>query len=123
MTTKQKDKPPCPHLSVSRSQQGGWVCTTSGYPECHQKFTYDDISNQATVETLDMVAGVMSAVMWDFHERAVEKYGRDVAEALKGPEGQDEAMFEYTPDICPGHEWSGGQCTLCGSSQFLGEDR
>lgn len=74
------------------------------------------VAAESTARADDIVA-VASAMLWDFHERAVERYGKDVADAVT-PEAQGP---EYTPETCPQHAFAGGRCQHCGTSQFLGE--
>ena len=114
----------CAHPNITRTvtKDGAylWRCTKPG---CKLEFIPENyVGMQAAAyasERIDMVTAVASAMLWDFHERAVERYGPQVAQAVAPPQ-EGEGMFEHTPDTCPQHEWNGGQCTICGASQWVG---
>lgn len=110
-------EPVCPHRTVRTGNAvGSWeceVCGTAFVPE----WTVDALVVARAQVTLDTIASTMSAVLWDFHTRAMAQHGV----GIEGIETPDTAMFEYTPETCPTHEWDAGQCIHCGSSQFLGD--
>jgi hypothetical protein len=113
----------CRHLDVSaRLSHGDWQCRDCGEQFIPMSEAGDMIAAQV-IDQADMVASVASAMLWDFHERAVQRYGKDSPQAkaveAERVEGESE-MFEYTPETCPAHEWSGAQCALCGSPKWLG---
>lgn len=113
-----KDVPACAHTRV----HVGTASDNSVYCSNCTAVWYLPFVMAAEIEQrTDLVASVTSAMLWDFHERAVEKYGKDVADTVKPP-GPSEAMFEYTPDTCPAHEYNSGKCVNCGASQFLGSE-
>lgn len=91
-----------------------WECEA-----CGQQFVtleeYEHVKAGA-----DMAASVASAMLWDFHVRAVEKYGDYVAAAVAPDEALDGYM--YNPDEEHEHEFYGGTCTRCGASQFVGTE-
>ena len=68
----------------------------------------------------DTVAATASAMLWDFHERAIEKYGAMVASAL-APDGDTPSPHDALPDDGHAHEWNLGKCDLCGTSLYVGE--
>lgn len=108
----------CNHQIVDRTGDT-WACTT-----CKEQFLplseAGDMIAAQVVDQADMVASVASAMLWDFHERAVARYGPEVARAVEPERTDDKSMFEYDPETCPGHEWNGSQCILCGSPKWLG---
>lgn len=113
-------KPPCLHLDVVRwneehdetgSQPSGWFCQ-----RCHAEFipaqglpSIPELDPEPLNTMLDAIAGTMSAVLWDFHERAIEKYGIPVA-----PETEEERECHHSTRN------DKGTCINCGHSPFLG---
>lgn len=83
---------------------------------CGETFvTYD--AWQRVSDVADGVAATASAMLWDFHARAVERYGQQVADAMKP--GHDAPEYEAND----GHEHvydENSRCTLCGVGFFLG---
>lgn len=117
----------CKHESVSRveylPEQGIlWKCD-----KCNAEFVPASMVGplvagqvaQQHGDTLDAMAGTLSAVLWDFHERAVEKYGSEVAAAMEQSEAEG---YDFEPDDCPEHIYEGGICIRCGGSKFLGAE-
>lgn len=103
------DTPDCNHTRVDKAiHEDYWVCQP-----CGMGFLPIDLS-QAVVTTtesvLDAMAGTMSAVLWDFHERAVAKYGAGV---MPAPDDID-------PEDCD-HEYRNGDgCSKCGHNPYVG---
>lgn len=89
-------------------------CSRCGY--C---FVGLDDYQKATASS-DMAAAVASAMLWDFHERAIEKYGAEVA-ATVAPDSTVRPGQHFVDD---GHEhdWDLGKCVLCGTTIFVGDD-
>lgn len=106
--------------AVTRDDTYMWRCTK---PSCRMEFVpqsdVDVIAAVMASEKVDMAAGVMSAMLWDFHERAVEKYGQRVAEAVGPNSPERDAMFGHKEDDGHVHEWNAGQCVHCGASMYL----
>ena len=101
------DKPACAHARVDKAiNEDLWACQGCGT----QFFPAYAVPNAEVMDTaLDAIAGTMSAVLWDFHERAVAKYGADVMPDM--------------PEDCD-HEFNSGQprCTKCGYNPYLGAE-
>lgn len=113
----------CEHTQVTRSDyvhnKPFWKCDRCN-AEFVPGFAVAGMADVMATDRVDMIASAASAMLWDFHERAVEKYGKQVAEAIEPSITVGDRMFEYSPDTCPEHEWHGGQCSNCGVSQWLG---
>lgn len=119
----KQDNGQCAHRTVrTGTAAGSWECEMCGAPFMPLSDAGEMIAAQV-IDQADMVASVASAMLWDFHERAVARYGKDSMQAKavepERVEGERE-MFEYTPETCPDHEWSGPQCVLCGTPRWLG---
>lgn len=80
---------------------------------CLVPFVRKDVSDDA-VRYASASIDLVGAVLWDFHERALAKYGVPVMD-------QDE-VEERTDCAAEGkeHEWELGTCTRCGVSLYLG---
>lgn len=85
---------PCTHQSMSIDRDtGGWLCT-----RCRVPFLPMDQIDTLAAEKADMAVAVASAMLWDFHQRAVEAYGAQVAEPV-APDGiQEDDDYMYAPD-------------------------
>ena len=104
---------PCTHPApLLRLDDGSLECRL-----CAQTWVPSQVA-EAAQAAADMAAGTAAAMLWDFHERAVEKYGAEVAQTV-APDAVT-GGYAYTPDTCPGHAWQQSVCVHCGSSQFLG---
>lgn len=97
---------PCTHMTVTQGELNGefiWTCT-----HCADQFV--PVTQLAQAEaTLDGIAGVMEAVLWGVMERAVEKYGPEVAQIEDAP----------SCDL-DGHDFHNGTCKVCAARQFIG---
>lgn len=99
----------CQHLTII-AKGSDWHCVV-----CNEIFLPRDSVETLVNEKIDLAVGIASAMLWDFHVRAAEKYGPEVAETVSASEG-----YQHTPETCPDHEFRDGACTLCGTSLFLG---
>lgn len=99
----------CRHLEVTRTHSA-WTCA-----RCEQPFYPQEVLDEVEARA-DVVAAAASALLWDFHTRAIEKYGIGVS---TGPATKSDP-------ICAdfGHRYGdqGGKCVVCSFSPFLGED-
>ena len=98
----------CEHIVVTRVKDR-WGCDQG---DCHAEFMRRDQMLPYLDERIDFVVQTTSAMLWDFHQRAVEEYGQNVAAAVQAqaePSCEDDA-----------HSFANGVCTGCGISQFLG---
>jgi hypothetical protein len=62
---------PCPHHVVRKDDElNGWICARE---ECGERFypkQITDLMEKHMDESLTMVAGLFSNVLWDLHQRA-----------------------------------------------------
>lgn len=106
----------CTHDSVSRADyvhnRPFWKCD-----KCNAEFIPAFAVAGMVSEEVDTVAAIASAMMWDFHERAVEKYGKDSAVADTLKPGHDEPEECQPGDhIFENHDY----CINCGKSRWIG---
>lgn len=95
----------CEHNTVVKDPKDGHhFCR-----KCGEEFLPASVVADAD-RVADAVAATAAALLWDFHERAVQKYGADVARAV-APDS--ELVAEHA------HQYAEGVCE-CGDSIFLG---
>lgn len=100
----------CEHVLRISRKTGIGVCS-----RCGDQFVHIEAVQQVEQESdrmIDMLAGVLSSVVWDLHEKAFEKHG------VPHPESDPTAEA-----ICEekGHDrGDDGTCKRCGDSPFLG---
>lgn len=111
MADKKAKVEACSHDQVSRADyvhgRPFWKCD-----RCNAEFMEAAVMLPYLDERIDFVVQTTSAMLWDFHQRAVEEYGQNVATAVQAqaePTCEDDA-----------HSFANGVCTGCGISQFLG---
>lgn len=99
----------CEHPVVGRADyvkdQPFWKCDT-----CNHEF----LPAAAVEANFEVIMDTAADLIYRTQQLALR--GEQPEQKPPLPEG----MFEYTPETCPDHQWNGGQCVNCGTSQFLG---
>ena len=80
-----------------------------------RNFTPDEVKEMMS-DQMDAVVSIVSAMLWDFHERAVEKYGPLIA---AGVNPDDPSLQGPDPETCE-HRFVQGTCVYCKTNEFLG---
>jgi hypothetical protein len=116
----------CQHYRVDAiyaPPNGRWACKS-----CGALFVPFDADVAAALEgaereqevfgtALDAIAGMMSAVMFDYTERMAERYG------IRGDDVRTEDTDEHKPESGEPHRYDDkGVCQDCGYTPFLGND-
>ena len=109
------DVPACAHTKIRVNKDNIAHCR-----DCTSIWLSASIVSERLAEEEEKVVSMASAMLWDFHERAVAKYGAQVGNVLH-PDDDPSLMFEKTEEDCEDHEYENGECVKCGGSMFLGE--
>lgn len=110
-------KKTCPHDEVSRAdyvhERPFWKCDKCNH-EFLPSFAVAGIVAERVGAEADNIASVASAMLWDFHQRAVVEYGEVVASAV-APAADGEPCGEGNHDFS-----QGSHCTRCPTTMFFG---
>jgi hypothetical protein len=106
----------CPHIEVLRVRDNDelidlWECDNCGIQFIPEKVLEEEVAQYG--KTLDGIASSFSAILWDFTERAIEKYGQQMLPMEGVEELQKCEAGEHKRD-------DDGLCVVCGDSPFLG---
>lgn len=94
-----------------------WVCR-----DCGIEFTPVYVLEEAVDAAVNSAVTVATALLWNFHERALKTHGHGVIAAdedASDVKGRGPGLYEHAFDDGHEHVFKDGACTLCGTSVFL----
>lgn len=112
----------CGHENIRKGILSDTGEAVWGCQDCGLGFAPAGEQQAVLTQTLDSVAATFSAILWDYSERVMEKYGVGTNKDLM-PEGQEPPIDKDECGITVPHDYNGEQqCQNCGFSPFLGSD-